>query len=56
MVDFPAPFGPTNPVTCPGLTSNVIPSSARVLPKRLPTFLTSIVARDPSIVLSMRAG
>ena len=44
VVDLPAPFGPTNPVTCPGWTVNVIPSSATVGPNRLRSPLTSIVA------------
>ena len=44
VVDLPAPFGPTKPVTCPGLTVNDIPSSATAWPKRLRTSATSIVA------------
>ena len=43
MVDFPAPFGPMNPVTCPGATVNVIPSSATVGPNRLRSLSTSMV-------------
>ena len=30
VVDLPAPFGPTKPVTWPGRTVNVMPSSASV--------------------------
>ena len=44
MVDFPAPFGPTNPVTCPGRTVNDIPSSATVRPNRFRSPVTSIVS------------
>ena len=32
VVDLPAPFGPRNPVTCPGLTWKSIPSTATVWP------------------------
>ena len=42
VVDFPAPLGPTNPVTCPGRTVNDTPSSATVGPNRLRRPLTSI--------------
>src|SRR5580693_4943255 len=35
VVDLPAPFGPMKPVTWPGRTVNVIPSSACVSPNRL---------------------
>ncbi len=44
MVDFPAPLGPTKPVTCPGWTVNDIPSRAMVGPKRLRKPLTTMVA------------
>src|SRR5215472_4928509 len=44
VVDFPAPLGPTNPVTCPGATANDMPSSATVEPNRLRSPATSIVA------------
>src|SRR5262245_25741790 len=44
VVDLPAPFGPTKPVTCPGRTVKVIPSSATVEPNRLRRPLTSIEA------------
>jgi hypothetical protein len=32
VVDLPAPLGPTNPVTCPGVTVNDRPSTATVGP------------------------
>jgi len=32
VVDLPAPFGPTKPVTWPGVTMNVIPSRASTDP------------------------
>src|ERR1700676_5391378 len=32
VVDFPEPLGPRNPVTAPGRTSKLRPSTARVLP------------------------
>ena len=35
VVDFPAPLGPTKPVTCPGATVNDIPSSASGRPEPL---------------------
>ena len=38
VVDLPAPFGPAKPVTRPGSTVKVIPSSARTGPYR---FLSS---------------
>ena len=44
VVDCPAPFGPTKPVTWPGWTVNVIPSRATVGPNRLRRPLTSMVA------------
>ena len=44
VVDFPAPFGPTNPVTCPGWTVNDIPSRATVRPNRFRSPATSIVS------------
>ena len=47
VVDFPAPLGPTNPVTWPGWTVKVIPSRAMVVPKRLRSPATSIVASMP---------
>src|SRR6266699_2917443 len=50
VVDLPAPLGPTKPVTCPGWTQNVIPSSATVGPNLLRKPLTSIVASMPATV------
>src|SRR5215472_18765792 len=47
VVDFPAPLGPTKPVTCPGSTVNDIPSSATAGPNLLRKPLTSIVASMP---------
>ena len=44
VVDLPAPFGPTKPVTWPGRTVNVIPSSACTAPNRLRSPATSMVA------------
>jgi hypothetical protein len=32
VVDLPAPFGPTKPVTMPGLTVNVTPFTALCAP------------------------
>ena len=52
VVDLPAPFGPTNPVTWPGCTVNVIPSRAIVGPNRLRSPVTSMVASAISAVLS----
>ncbi len=62
VVDLPAPFGPTNPVTWPGWTVNVIPSRAMTGPNRLRRPLTSIVASMPrnaterGLVSSSRRG
>src|SRR5580700_12087480 len=44
VVDLPAPFGPTKPVTWPGPAVNVIPSSAWVEPNRLRSPSISILA------------
>ena len=44
VVDLPAPFGPTKPVTWPGRTVKDIPSSATAGPNRLRSPATSIVA------------
>src|SRR5215471_17915197 len=44
VVDLPAPFGPTKPVTWPGRTENDIPSSACAAPNRLRSPATSMVA------------
>ena len=38
VVDFPAPFGPRKPVTCPGCTSKESPSTATVEPYRFVRF------------------
>src|ERR1700733_8422068 len=35
VVDFPAPFGPRNPVTTPGFTTKLSPSTAALSPYRL---------------------
>ena len=35
VVDFPAPFGPRNPVTTPGSTTKLSPSTAALSPYRL---------------------
>ena len=43
VVDFPAPLGPTKPVTVPGATVKVTPSRAIVRPNRLRSPSTSIV-------------
>src|SRR5260370_29454421 len=43
VVDFPAPLGPMNPVTCPGATVNDMPSRASVGPNRLRSPLTPMV-------------
>ncbi len=53
VVDLPAPFGPTKPVTWPGWTVNDMPSSASAGPNRLRSPLTSIVACiGPSFVIA----
>ena len=44
VVDFPAPLGPTKPVTWPGPTVNDSPSTASVEPNRLRSPVTSMVA------------
>ena len=44
VVDFPAPFGPTKPVTRPGRTRNDSPSTATVFPYRFARPCASIVA------------
>ena len=64
VVDLPAPFGPTKPVTWPGKTENDIPSSACAEPNRLRSPATSIVAsmgrkardRVPLAVVTPRSG
>src|SRR4051812_5546528 len=47
VVDLPAPFGPTKPVTCPGRTVNDSPSRATVDPNRLRSPATSMLASMP---------
>ena len=44
VVDFPDPFGPRKPVTTPGRTSKLRPSTARVDPKRLLRPVALIIA------------
>ena len=48
VVDLPAPFGPTKPVTWPGWTVKVMPSSASAVPYRLRSPVTSMVATSGS--------
>jgi hypothetical protein len=43
VVDFPAPFGPRNPLTIPGCTTKFSPSTASLVPYRLLRFSTSIM-------------
>src|ERR1700749_1962240 len=43
VVDFPAPFGPRNPVTTPGFTTKLSPSTAALSPYRLVRPSTSIM-------------
>jgi uncharacterized linocin/CFP29 family protein len=50
VVDLPAPFGPTKPVTCPGAAVNVMPSSATVVPYVLRRSSTSMVASMPGFL------
>ena len=56
MVDLPAPLGPTKPVTRPGATEKVMPSSAWVAPNRLRSPDTSIVASLTVVVRFLVAG
>src|SRR5918996_2300239 len=44
VVVFPAPLGPRKPVTCPGWTSKLTPSSDLTGPKRFRSEWTSIAA------------
>src|SRR5579871_5669285 len=48
VVDFPAPLGPRNPVTTPGSTTKLNPSTAVLSPYRLVKPSISIT-RDPSL-------
>ncbi|MGY1836066.1 hypothetical protein ACI79P_13240 [Blastococcus sp. SYSU DS0510] len=43
VVDFPAPFGPTKPVTRPATTSKLRSSTARRLPYCLVSAVTVII-------------
>src|SRR5579863_3115481 len=56
VVDLPAPFGPTKPVTWPSRTANVIPSSACAAPNRLRSPATSIAASMLDEARSRRDG
>jgi hypothetical protein len=47
VVVLPAPFGPRKPVTRPGRTVKLSPSTAVTGPERLLRPLTSIMAGDP---------
>ena len=47
VVVLPAPFGPRNPVTCPGRTVKLSPSTAVTGPNRLVSPQTSIMAGGP---------
>ena len=44
VVDFPAPFGPRKPVTIPGRTVKVRPSTASLSPYRLVNPRASIIS------------
>src|SRR6266542_5698282 len=55
VVDFPAPLGPTKPVTFPGVTVKDSPSRATVGPNRLRRPVTSMVAFIPG-TLRERGG
>jgi len=48
VVDLPAPFGPRNPVTTPGSTTKLSPSTAVLSPYRLVKPSISIII-DPSL-------
>src|SRR5205823_3222166 len=47
VVDLPAPFGPRNPVTCPGRTVKLRSSTASLSPYRLVSPRASIIAGRP---------
>jgi hypothetical protein len=47
VVDLPAPLGPRNPVTRPGWTAKLRPSTAVTGPKRLLSWSTSIMTVFP---------
>ena len=48
VVLLPAPFGPTNPVTRPGTTSKLSPSTAVIDPNRLVSRLATIAGEPTS--------
>ena len=56
VVDLPAPLGPTNPVTWPGLTVKVRSSTATVPPYRFRRPATSMAARMAETLGMDRAG
>src|SRR5438046_5892444 len=49
VVDLPAPFGPRNPVTVPGRTSKVSPSTASVDRYRLARPRASIIVMPTTV-------
>src|SRR5580692_2803157 len=55
VVDLPDPFGPRNPVTCPGFTSKDRSSTATLSLYRFVTPMTSITIWSP-LVLHKREG
>src|SRR5690242_14968855 len=55
MVDLPAPFGPSNPVT-PVVTPKVTSVTATISPYHLDTWSTTIVAVFPSVTPGRRAA
>src|SRR6202451_3525193 len=50
VVDFPAPFGPRKPVTTPGSTTKLSPSTAVLSPYRFVKPSISIMSYLPSLV------
>ena len=60
VVDFPAPFGPRKPVTTPGSTTKLKPSTAVLSPNRLVRPSSSIISILPSMAwvldVSLRPG
>src|SRR6478672_2427030 len=55
VVDFPDPFGPRNPVTIPGCTKKLNPSTASLSPYRLLRFSTSIMGRAFPLTADVRS-
>src|SRR5580765_1603438 len=55
VVDFPAPFGPRNPVMRPGASSKVRSLTAVTVPYRLVSALTAMVlmAVPPGVVVNL---